>query len=152
MSGPVADRTARLHRPFTPGWAAAFRDAVELDAAYREAAAKWTWPVALVLDAAPELGYAEPVAVELALDRGRCHGAEIRHPGAVTAPFVLRAPYATWKQVMRGELDPLAGVTRGRIGVRGSLATLMLHARAAAALCACARTVPTLFPDEAPAA
>lgn len=136
------------YRPFTPEWAAAFRDAIEADAAYRETAAKWTWPVALVLDAAPEIGYDEPVAVELTLDRGRCHDAVIRHPDAVTAPFVLRAPYATWKQVMRGELDPLAGVTRGRIGVKGSLATLMMHARSASALCLCARAVPTHFPDE----
>ena len=140
--------TAVTHGPFTPEWAAALRDAIEADTVYRELAAKWTWPVALVLDAAPELGYTEPVAVELSLDRGRCHDAVIRHPDAVTAPFVLRAPYATWKLVMRGELDPLAGVTRGKIGVKGSLATLMMHARSASALCACARAVPTRFPDE----
>ena len=139
---------AVTHRPFTPEWAAALRDAIEADTTYRELAAKWTWPVALVLDAAPELGYTEPVAVELSLDRGRCHDAVIRHPDAVTAPFVLRAPYATWKLVMRGDLDPLAGVTRGKISVKGSLATLMMHARSASALCACARAVPTRFPDE----
>ena len=140
--------TVVAHRPFTPEWASAFQDAIEADTSYRELAAKWTWPVALVLDAAPELGYADAVAVELMLDRGRCHGAVIRHPDAVTAPFTLRAPYATWKLVMRGELDPLAGVTRGRIRVKGSLATLMMHARSASALCACARAVPTRFPDE----
>ena len=140
--------SAVAHRPFTPEWASAFQDAIEADTMYRDLAAKWTWPVALVLDAAPELGYAEPVAVELTLDRGRCHAAVIRHPDAVTAPFVLRAPYATWKLVMRGDLDPLAGVTRGKICVKGSLATLMMHARSASALCACARAVPTRFPDE----
>ena len=140
--------TAVAHRPFTSEWAAAFRDAIEADASYRELAARWIWPVALVLDAAPELGYPEHVAVELTLDRGRCHRAVIRHPDAVTAPFTLRAPYATWKLVMRGELDPLAGVTRGRISVTGSLATLMMHARSASALCGCARAVPTRFPDE----
>lgn len=138
-----------MFRPFTPEWASAFRDAVEADAHYREVAARWTWPVALVMDAAPELGYAEAVAIELTLDRGRCHGAAILHPDALTAPFVLRAPYAIWKQVMLGALDPLAGVTRGRIGVKGSLTTLMLHARSAAALCKCAQAVPTRFPDEA---
>ena len=140
--------TALAHRPFTPEWAAAFRDAIEADRTYRELAANWTWPVALVLDAAPELGYHEPIAVELTLDRGRCHDAAIRHTDALTAPFILRAPYATWKLVIRGELDPLAGVTRGRISVKGSLATLMMHAKSASALCGCARAVPTRFPDE----
>jgi putative sterol carrier protein len=137
-----------MFRPFTPEWAGAFRDAVEADAAYRATATNWTWPVALVLEAAPTLGYDEPVAVELALDRGRCHGAMIQPIDAVTAPFVLTAPYATWKEVVRGDLDPLAGVTRGRIRVQGSLMTLMLHAKSAAALCLCARAIPTRFPDE----
>jgi putative sterol carrier protein len=137
-----------MFRPFTPEWAGAFRDAVEADAAYRATATNWTWPVALVLEATPTLGYDEPVAVELALDRGRCHGAAIRSVDAVTASFVLTAPYATWKEVVRGDLDPLAGVTRGKIRVQGSLMTLMLHAKSAAALCLCARAIPTRFPDE----
>ena len=137
------------HRPFTPDWAIAFQSAIEADAAYRSAAAAWTWPVALVLQPAPEYGYPESLAVELTLDRGRCHAAVIRRATEVSAPIVLTAPYAVWTSVVRGELDPLAGVTRGKIAIRGSLATLMLHARAATALVACARAVPTQFPDEA---
>ncbi len=136
------------HRPFSTEWAAAFRDAIEGDAAYREAAAKWTWPVALVLQATPEYGYDDAVAVELTLDRGRCHSAEIRPRDAVTAPFVLTAPYDVWKSVVKGELDPLLGVTRGKITVQGSLAILMMNAKSASALCACARNVATSFPDE----
>lgn len=135
-------------RPFSPEWAAAFKDAIDADAPYRAAAAKWTWPVALVLQAAPEYGYPDAVAVELTLDRGLCHAAAILPREAVTAPFVLTAPYAVWKAVVRGELDPLVGVTRGKIAVQGSLATLMMNAKAAAALCACARNVATAFPDE----
>lgn len=135
-------------RPFTSAWADAFRAAIEGDAAYRVAAAKWTWPVALVLQPAPEFGYPDAVAVELSLDRGRCHSADIRAADAVTAPIVLTAPYAVWKSVVQGELDPLAGVTRGKIAVQGSLAILMMHAKAASALVHCAKAVPTAFPDE----
>jgi putative sterol carrier protein len=136
------------HRPFTAEWADAFRTAIVADDAYRLAAAKWTWPVALVLDPAPELGYPDSVAVELTLNRGDCSAAAIRATEAVSAPFVLSAPYATWKQVVTGTLDPVVGVTHGRIKVKGSLTTLMLNASAASALCACARSVPTSFPDE----
>lgn len=136
------------HRPFTAPWAEAFRHAIEGDTAYRDAAAKWTWPVALVLSPAPALGFPDAVAVELQLDRGRCHGATIVAGDAVSAPIALIAPYAVWKSIVRGELDPIAGVTRGKIAVRGSLATLMMHARAATALVACASAVPTEFPDE----
>lgn len=137
------------HPPFTPAWADAFRDAIAADAAYRAAAAKWTWPVALVLDPAPEYGYPDAVAVELTLDRGHCHAAAVRPATDVSAPFVLRAAYATWKAVVTGALDPLVGVSRGLIRVQGSLTTLLLHATAASALCHCARGVATRFPDEA---
>lgn len=137
-----------MHRPFSTAWADAFRDAIEADEPYKVAATKWTWPVALVLTPAPEFGYPETVAVELTLDRGRCHSATILPRESVTAPFVLTAPYPVWKSVVKGELDPLVGVTRGKISVQGSLATLMLNARSATALVACARAVPTLFPDE----
>lgn len=140
--------SAEGFRPFTLEWAEAFRAAIESDAAYLTAAAKWTWPVALVLQPAPEFGYPDPVAVELTLERGRCHGAAIHTREGVTAPFVLTAPYAIWKQVVQGDLDPLVGVTRGKIAVQGSLATLMMNAKAATALVACARNVPTAFPDE----
>lgn len=136
------------HRPFSTEWAAAFREAIESNTRYQEVATKWTWPVALVLQAAPEFGYSETVAVELMLDRGRCHSAQIMSRDAVTAPFVLTAPYPVWKAVVKGELDPLVGVTRGKITVQGSLGILMMHAKSAAALCACAQNVPTAFPDE----
>ncbi|MBX3174100.1 MAG: hypothetical protein KF709_06780 [Gemmatimonadaceae bacterium] len=137
-----------MHRPFTADWAAAFRTAIESDADYRSAAAKWTWPVAFVMPATPELGYGEATAVELQLDRGRCHDARLRNPDELSAPIVLSAPYAVWKSVVRGELDPIAGVVGGRIAVRGSIATLMFHAAAATALLACARRIATAFPDE----
>lgn len=140
--------TEVLHAPFTAEWATALGAVIESDAEYRAAAAKWTWPVALVLEATPEFGYPESVAAELTLDSGRCHAAVLRHPDAVTAPFVLIAAYATWKAVVRGELDVITAVVQRKVRVKGSLATLMLHTKSAAALVACARAVPTHFPDE----
>lgn len=137
-----------MHRPFSPEWAAALQASINADPTYAKAASKWTWPVALVLDAAPDLGYAEPVAVELALDKGHCHGATIVAPAAVTAPFTLRASYATWKQVVQGKLDAVAAVTAGQVKFTGRLTTLLLHMNAAKALVGAAQMVPTAFPDE----
>jgi hypothetical protein len=45
-------------------------------------------------------------------------------------------------------LDPIVGVTRGLVSVRGSITALMLNTRAATALLACAKSVPTFFPDD----
>ncbi|MBI3790036.1 MAG: SCP2 sterol-binding domain-containing protein [Gemmatimonadetes bacterium] len=138
-----------MHRPFTREWADALRDAINADAAYASAAAKWTWPVALVLEANEPLGYPAPVAVELALERGRCHGVALIDPPAITAPFTLRASYVTWKKVVTGSLDAVTAVTMGEIKFTGALTTLLLHVNAAKALVGAARLVPTAFPDEA---
>ncbi|MGZ8377405.1 MAG: SCP2 sterol-binding domain-containing protein [Gemmatirosa sp.] len=139
-----------MHRPFTQPWADAFRDAINADADYRAAASGWTWPVALLLDPPePALGYPEPVAVQVALDRGTAGEARMLPGSAADADIVLGADYATWKQVVRGGLDPVGAVVSGRIRlVRGSLMTLMMHVNAAKALVACAAQVPTAFPDE----
>ena len=135
-------------RPFTQSWADALRAAINTDAAYRAAATNWTWPVALVLDAAPELGYADAAAVEFDLHRGTCTSVRVLTPSAITAPFVLRASYAVWKKVVQGFTDPVMAIALRTIALEGSLITLMMHAGAAKALVACARTVPTHFPDE----
>jgi putative sterol carrier protein len=137
-------------RPFTLPWADALRDAINTSEAYRVAAVNWTWPVALVLAAAPEFGYADDTAVEFDLDRGTCTAVRVVAPTAVTAPFVLRAPYAVWKRIVRGVTDPVMAVVLRQITLQGSLGTLMLHAGAAKALVFCARAVPTHFPDEIP--
>ena len=137
-----------LPLPFTQPWADALRAAINADAAYHAAAANWTWPVALVLEAAPDLGYATDTAVEFGLDRGTCTSVRVLAPSEITAPFVLRARYAVWKQVVHGHTDPVMAIVLRKIAFEGSLTTLMTHVGGAKALVACARTVPTHFPDE----
>lgn len=141
------DRTPVL--PFTQAWADRFHEAINADPRYRTDAAQWTWPVALVLAAEPALGWPEDAAVQVELDRGTSRGARALPAAAADAPFVLRAPYATWKQIVRGALDPVQAAMKGQLTlVRGSFATLLMQTAAAQALCRCAQQVPTLFPDE----
>jgi putative sterol carrier protein len=135
-------------RPFSTEWAESFRAAIDGDTNYRVAAKGWTWPVALVLNAAPALGYPDDIAVEFTLDCGNCRSAAIVSASAVTAPFVFRADFSVWKLMAQGALDPILAVTRRQVTLTGSLATLMLHAQAAKALVACAQRVPTNFSDE----
>ena len=137
------------HAPFSQSWADAFHTAIEGDVAYREAASGWKWPLAFVLEPEPAVGIAEPLAVQVALERGRSHGARALPADAVDAPFVLRGDYATWKAVMREGLDPVMAVATGRLALaRGALTTLMLHTRSARLLVDVARRVATRFPDD----
>ena len=149
MTAPDASNApAAPPLPFSPAWAAALCAEIEGDAAYRAASHGWRWPLALVLDRAPDLGFPDDVAVQLTLERGRCLGVTVRPAAKVDAPFALRAPYATWKRVVRGELDPVIGVMKGEVKLTGSIGTLMMHTRSAKALVECARRVPVRFPDE----
>jgi putative sterol carrier protein len=130
---------------FTPAWAEALLHAVNSDTTYRDAGKGWTNPVALVV--APGDGMPGGAAVQVELAAGVCLSAESLAPDAVTAPFVLSADLATWKEIVAGATDPIMAVARGKVKLaRGSLGTLMLHAKGAKALVACAQQIATDWP------
>ena len=131
-------------------WVSACGAAIDASAAYRSAAAEWTYgAVALVVQPAPDLGLADPVALWLDLDRGRCTGARlVSATDATQASFEITAEYATWKAVLRRELAPVAGIMRGKLKLRGSLAVVVRNIGTAEALVDAATTVPTSFLDE----
>ncbi len=134
--------------PFTQAWADAFRAKVNGSEEYRQAAKRWGWPLALVLEPSPQYGFPTPRALVLEFDGRGCVRADSTDSDNVDAPFVIRGAYLAWKRIMRGELDPITAIVRRRLHLRGSLAKVLLHARAAKTLIACATTIPTQFPDE----
>jgi putative sterol carrier protein len=136
------------HPPFTQAWADAFREAVNASESFRAVGSAWRWPVALVLDRAPELGYADDHVMLLELEEGECRRAELVDAASVDAPFVIGGPYAVWKEVVLGRLDPIAAIMRRQMRLKGSIATLVQHLATAKALVGCASLVPTRFPDE----
>ncbi|NIP83026.1 MAG: Fis family transcriptional regulator, partial [Gemmatimonadetes bacterium] len=77
-----------MHEPFTPAWADALCDAINDSVAYRHSARRWTWPVALVVDAEPDAGISG-AAIQLDLDRGHCDAAAVVPTDGVTADYVL---------------------------------------------------------------
>ena len=101
--------------------------------------------MALMLSTVGLRGYPEDAAVELHLDQGDSRSARAMSAGEVTAPFILRADYVTWKEMALGELDPRISVTRPRVAFTGKLATPVLHADATRAMVARAQRVPTRF-------
>jgi len=131
-------------------WVAAYAQAINASAQYRAASTEWTFgAVALVVNAQAEIGMPEPVGLWLDLERGVCRAAKlVSATEAGTAPFVLTADYVRWKQVIRKELGPVAGIMQRRIVLQGSLATVVRFIKSAEALVEAATTVPTKFLDE----
>jgi putative sterol carrier protein len=134
-------------------WVEIYRDRINASSEYREAAATWEGAVAFVFEAEPDRGVPEDLAALLDLWHGECREARMLGPAERgDAPYVIRAPYSRWKEVLRGDLDPVKGMMQGKLKLQGDLATIVRYVRAANELVHLTMQVPTEFRDERPAA
>lgn len=131
-------------------WVAAYEQAINSSEDYRSASKEWTHgSVALVMPAQPAIGMAEDVGIWLDLDRGVCRNAKlVSRAEAQQAPFVLTAEYRYWKQILKKELGPIAGIMQRKVGLVGSLPIVVRFIKSAEALVDAATRVPTRFLDE----
>jgi len=131
-------------------WVAAYGTAINVSEAYRSASLEWTHgPVALVVAAHPEIGVATAVGIWIDLDRGACRESKlVTADDAQNASFVLTAEYRYWKQIIRKELGPIAGIMQRKVALKGSLPIVVRFIKSAEALVEAATTVPTRFLDE----
>ncbi|MBI1967875.1 MAG: SCP2 sterol-binding domain-containing protein [Gemmatimonadetes bacterium] len=152
MSRDTGRRDARsvsFTFPFAD-WVAAYGTAINASSAYQAASAEWTHgAVALVVNGRPEIGLSEPVGIWLELERGVCHEARlVTVAEAQRAPFVITADYARWKEIVKKELAPIAGILQRKLMLQGSLAIVVRFMHSAEELVNAATTVPTRFLDE----
>jgi putative sterol carrier protein len=135
----------------SPEWAAAYKDAINANAGYKAAAKDWTHgSVAMVVKADPALRIDEDTALWLDMHQGECRGCRlVPATEAQAASFVIVAPYALWKIVIRGELDPTKGMMQGRLKLtKGHMPTMVKYVTASKELVASTARVPTKFRDE----
>jgi putative sterol carrier protein len=135
----------------SPEWVDAYGAAINASDDYRAASTEWTHgSVALVLPAQPAIGVPEDVGIWLDLDRGVCRAAKlVARSEAQRAAFVLTAEYRYWKQIIKKELGPIAGIMQRKVALQGSLPIVVRFIRSAEALVDAATRVPTRFLDEA---
>jgi putative sterol carrier protein len=134
----------------SPEWASEFKKQVAASAAYRQAAATWTFgPVALVAKADPAIGLAADTGVWLDIDRGDCRDVRIVDAAeAAKAPFCITGEYARWKAVIRKELDPIKAMMQKKLELKGQMTTIVKYVNASKELVEAATRVPTHFLDE----
>jgi putative sterol carrier protein len=134
-------------------WMTIYRERINASEEYREAAATWEAPIAFAFEAEPDRGVPEDLWALLDLWHGECRDARMLAPAeGERAPYVIRAPYSRWKEVLRGDLDPVKGMMQGKLRLQGDLATILRYVRAANELVHLTTQVPTQFLDELPAA
>ena len=127
-------------------WIALYRDLINGSEEYQEAGRTWEGDIAFVFEAEPDRGVAEDLVAWLDLRRGVCHGARmIAAEEGTRAEYEIRAPYSRWREVVKGDLDPVKGMMQGKLKVRGDLPNIVRHVRAANELVHLTTLVPTEF-------
>ena len=130
-------------------WAQAYAQAINENPAYQKTAANWTeGAIAMVCKAEPALGFAEPQAMVLDLERGRCKGVVYTSDAAVIGqtPFVIEASYAQWKAVIKGDIDPIKAMLQGQLKLsRGHLPTIIRDVEGSRQLVLSAARIDTEF-------
>lgn len=144
---------------FTGAWAEAWCAEINASEAYREAAAEWEGAIVLRVSADPSFGLPEARAVRMDLWHGECRGASAAPSDDGSdaadaadvgddAPYLIEADPYSWKRVLEGELDPIAGLMRGKLKLRrGSVVALARYVGAARELVRTAGRVETSFPE-----
>lgn len=132
-------------------WCTAFAQAINANPGYRAAAKDWTHgAVAMVVTAEPAIGIAEDMAIWLDVDRGECRsGRLVSRQEADTAPFVIVASHARWKEVIKKQLDPTKGMMQNKLKLtKGHMPTIVKYVTANKELVESTSRVPTQFVDE----
>ena len=130
-------------------WMKEYIERINASDSYRQAAAQWEGDVCFVFEAEPDKGVAEDVYGILELWHGECRGGRlVSQEEGEQAPFVIRAPYSRWKEVIKRELDPVKGMMQGKLKLKGDLPTIVRYVKASNELVNLATTVPTEFIDE----
>ncbi len=137
--------------PFpSDAWVQALKEAINTSQAYREAAKTWEGDFFFVIEPDDTTTLDKPVTLYMDLWHGECRDAYVvADPASHRQPeFVISAPYAVWRQVVTGELDPIKAMMTRQLKLQGNLMKIMRSVKAAHELVRCCTMVPTEFPDQ----
>jgi putative sterol carrier protein len=134
---------------FTADWADAWSDAINDNADYKKAAAKWEGAIGLVMTPDAGMGIDTTRVVVADLWHGDSRGAEAGDEGLLEdVPFVITASPQIWKSVLSKKTDPIVGLMGGKLKLtKGGLFALLPYAKAAKELVGSAIAVDTSYPE-----
>jgi putative sterol carrier protein len=135
---------------FTEAWAQQAANVLKASEGYKNAAKTWEGAMVMTMQADASLGIPEARSVYFDLWHGECREARAASSEDIaSAPYVISADAFTWKQVLEGKLEPIAGLLRGKLKlVKGNMAVLARYVLAAKELVIGASSVETIFPGE----
>lgn len=144
-------RAAMSHRFPSREWTEAYAAAVNANEAYRTAGKDWSHgTVAMVVKADPAIGIEEDTGMILDVEGGRCRGTTyltgMKAIEDESPAFIIVAPYARWKEVIDGDVDPIKAMMQGKLKLtKGHLPTMLRFVESSRQLVQSAQRVPTEF-------
>jgi putative sterol carrier protein len=133
----------------SPQWLDEYAEAIRSSDELLRAADAWEGDITLVVDAEPDKNVPGDVWAWFHLHRGEFLGARLVGPDeGERARFVIRASYSVWKDVIQGRIEPVRGMTQGKLKLSGDLPLLTQHLPAVAQLVTLAGAITTGFADD----
>jgi putative sterol carrier protein len=132
----------------SPEWLTAYREAINADPAFRDVAQGWEGDITLVVGAEPDKGVPADLWAWFDLGEETVDARLVGPDEGERATFVITAPYSTWKDVLLGRLEPVKGMTQGKLRLSGDLVAIREHVKAVGALVSIAIGVTTSYADE----
>jgi putative sterol carrier protein len=125
-------------------WITLFKDSVNANAAYEDAAKTWEGDFLFVVQ--PDSTLKEQVVYYVDLWHGKCRDAKLLKTGETKqTAFVYEGPYGNWVKLIKKQIDPIQGLLTGKFKLRGDMLKVLRAVRAAKELVETAGTVPTEF-------
>lgn len=133
--------------PFaTDEWAKALMSKINASEAYKKAAANWEGDFYFVIPKGQ--GITQDTYLYLDLWHGAARDAYlVDDPASKKVAFELSAPLDVWRKVMDKKLDPIAGIMKGQLKLKGNMMSIMKTPKAATELVAAAMSVDTDWPQ-----
>ncbi len=134
---------------FSDEWARHWGEQVKQNMAYRTAAASWEWPLVLLIERDPSVGITEDRGVYLDLYHGECREARAATKHDIEqVPFVIQGDAYTWVEVLRGKLEAISTIMRGKLRLtKGNMSTLAGYVLAAQELVKSAQGLESVYPE-----
>ena len=167
LTAPKGDETIAKIRYGSEEWIKALRTALNSSPAYEQAAKNWEGDFYFVVEPevspgkptlwvadpgkpdAPvllEASQAKPIYLYLDLWHGKCREAYIvNDPKEKNPAFVMSGPYSKWKQVTQAQLNPIQALMTGQMKLKGNMAMVMKHVKAAQEIIRACTRIDTEF-------
>ena len=123
-------------------WIKALRELLNTSESYQRSAKDWEGDFIFVAEA--DETYPETAYLYLQLYHGSSAGAAMVDPDDLPeTEYTINAPFATWRKVIDGKLDPIQGMMTGQLKLRGDLMMIMRYPKAAQEIVSCCAKIPT---------